>query len=74
MRERLSALRDRVETALASGDDSDRDVYDEEIREAISAFRPRDEVDGYFNAFSAAVDWDGMRLYLERAAQRASRS
>ena len=69
MRERLSALRDRVEAALASGDDSDRDVYEGEIREAISAFRPRDEVDGYFNAFSAAVDWDGMRLHLERAAR-----
>ena len=68
MRERLSALRDRVEAALASGNDSDRDVYEDEIREAISEFRPRDEVDGYFDAFSAAVDWDGMRLYLERAA------
>ena len=69
MRERLSALRDRVEAALASGDDSDRDVYEDEIREAISAFRPREEVDGYFDAFSAATDWDGMRLYLERAAR-----
>ena len=69
MRKRLSALRDRVEAALASGDDSDRDVYEREIREAISVFRPRDEVDGYFNAFSAAVDWDGMRLHLERAAR-----
>ena len=69
MRERLSALRDRVEAALESGNDSDRDVYELEIREAISVFRPREEVDGYFDAFSAAVDWDGMRLYLERAAR-----
>ena len=69
VRERLSALRDRVEAALASGNDSDRDVYEREVREAISVFRPRDEVDGYFNAFRAAVDWDGMRLYLERAAR-----
>ena len=67
MRTVLSALRDRVEAALASGNDSDRDVYDREIREAISEFRPKDEVDGYFDAFSAAVDWDGMRFYLERA-------
>ena len=63
----LSALRDRVEAALASGNDSDRDVYEREIREAISEFRPKEEVDGYFDAFSAAVDWDGMRFYLERA-------
>ena len=69
MRKRLSALRDRVEAALASGDDSDRDIYEREVREAISEFRPRDEVDGYFDAFSAAVDWDGMRLHLERAAR-----
>ena len=67
LRDRLSALRDRVEAALASGNDSDRDVYEREVREAVSMFRPRDEVDGYFDAFSAAVDWDGMRLYLERA-------
>ena len=69
MRKRLSALRDRVEAAVASGNDSDRDVYETEIREAISVFRPRDEVDGYFDAFRAAVDWDGMRLHLERAAR-----
>ena len=67
MRERLSAFRDRVEAALASGNDGDRDVYEREVREEISAFRPRDEVDGYFDAFKAAGDWDGMRLYLERA-------
>ena len=68
MRDRLSALRDRVEAALAAGNESDRDVYEREVREAISEFRPRDEVDGYFDVFSAAVDWDGMRFYLERAA------
>ena len=68
MRTALSALHDRVEAALASGNESDRDVYEREVRDAISEFRPKDEVDGYFDAFSAAVDWDGMRLYLERAA------
>ena len=67
MRDRLSALRDRVEAALAAGDDSDRDIYEREVREAISAFRPKDEVDGYFDMFGAAVDWDGMRYHLERA-------
>ena len=68
MRTALSALHDRVKAALASGNESDRDVYEREVRDAISEFRPKDEVDGYFDAFSAAVDWDGMRLYLERAA------
>ncbi len=69
MRRRLSAFRDRVEVAMASGDDSDRDVYEREVREAISAFRSREEVGGYFEAFRAAIDWDGMRLHLERAAR-----
>ena len=69
MRMRLSALRDRVEAALAAGDDTDRDVYEREVREGISKFRASEEVDGYFNAFSAATDWDGMRLHLERAAR-----
>jgi glyoxylase-like metal-dependent hydrolase (beta-lactamase superfamily II) len=67
MRERLSAFRDRVEAALASGNDADRDAYEREVREEISAFRARDEVEGYFDAFKAAGDWDGMRFYVERA-------
>lgn len=67
MRTRLSAFRDRVKAALGSGNDGDRDVYDREVREAISAFRPRDEVDRCFDVFRPTVDWDGMRLYLERA-------
>ena len=54
---------------MTSGNEADRDLYEREVREAISAFRPRDEVDGYFDAFKAAGDWDGMRLYLERAAR-----
>ena len=29
----------------------------------------KDAVDAYSDAFSAAVDWDGMLLYLERAAR-----
>ena len=69
MQKRLSDFRDRVEAAMTSGNEADRDLYEREVREAISAFRPRDEVDGYFDAFKAAGDWDGMRLYLERAAR-----
>ena len=67
MRKRLSAFRDRVEAALASGNEADRDAYEREAREAISAFRPRDEVDACFDVFRPTYDWDGMRLYLERA-------
>jgi glyoxylase-like metal-dependent hydrolase (beta-lactamase superfamily II) len=69
MRTRLSAFRDRVEAALASGNDADREAYDHEAREALSAFRPKEEVDACFDVFKATTDWDGMRLYLERAAR-----
>ena len=67
MRERLSAFRDRVEAALKSGNEADRDAYEREAREAISAFRPRDEVDACFDVFRPTYDWDGMELYLKRA-------
>jgi glyoxylase-like metal-dependent hydrolase (beta-lactamase superfamily II) len=69
MRTRLSAFRDRVEAALASGNDADREAYDHEARETLSAFRPKEDVDACFDVFKATTDWDGMRLYLERAAR-----
>ena len=67
MRRRLVDFRDRVAEAMASDDDADREAYETEVRERLSEFRPREEVDGYFNAFSAVGDWDGMKFYLERA-------
>ena len=67
MRKRLVTCRDRVAAAMSAGDEDDRDVYEREVREAIAAFRPRDEVDAYFDTFSVALDWDGMRFHLERA-------
>jgi glyoxylase-like metal-dependent hydrolase (beta-lactamase superfamily II) len=69
MQKRLSDFRDRVQAALASGNEGDREAYDREAREATSAFRPRDEVDACFDVFRPSYDWDGMRLHLERAAQ-----
>jgi glyoxylase-like metal-dependent hydrolase (beta-lactamase superfamily II) len=70
MEKRLSAFRDRVAAALASGDDADRDEYDREAREAIAAVRPREEVDACLDVFRPTYDWDGMKLYLERAARK----
>ncbi len=66
MRRRLVEFRDRVAEAMAGGDDADREAYEQEVREKLSEFRPRDEVDGYFNAFSPVGDWDGMKFFLER--------
>lgn len=67
MRKSLVACRDRVAAAMSAGDEGDRDVYEREIREAIAGYRPKDEVDAYFDMFSPALDWDGMRFHLERA-------
>ena len=68
MRLRLLALQDRVQKAIATGDDSDRAVFESEAREELAQFRPREEIDSYFDAFAAAGDWNGMKFYLERAA------
>ena len=66
MRMRLIACRDRVASALSAGDEQDREIYETEVREVISGFRPRNEVEAYFDTFSPALDWDGMRFHLER--------
>jgi glyoxylase-like metal-dependent hydrolase (beta-lactamase superfamily II) len=71
LRERLLALRDRVKKAMEAGDDSDRAVFESEVREELSRFRPREEIDDYFDAFNASMDWDGMRHHLE-SSDRAS--
>ncbi len=66
LRERLLALRDRVKAAMEAGDDGDREVFQLEVRDEVAQFRPREEIDDYFDAFNATMDWDGMRHYLER--------
>ena len=71
MRERLLALQERVKEAMTTGDDGDREVYESEVREELAEFRTKDEIDSYFDAFSAAGDWDGMRFYLEKAERSA---
>ena len=69
MRERLLALQERVREAMAAGDANDRSAFETEVREELARFRPRREVDAYFDAFNAAGDWDGMKFYLERAGR-----
>lgn len=66
LRERLDALEARVRAALARGDDGDARRYDEEVREKLAPFLGREEVDRYFDMFTAATDWAGVKFYLER--------
>jgi glyoxylase-like metal-dependent hydrolase (beta-lactamase superfamily II) len=64
--ERLSAVEARVRRAMAAADLDDADRYDREVRDELAAVLGRERVDGYFGMFSAAMDWAGVRFYLER--------
>lgn len=66
LRRALDALEARVRHAIQTADESDREVFAEEVCDGISQVRDRDEVHRYFDVFSAATDWDGMKFYLDR--------
>jgi glyoxylase-like metal-dependent hydrolase (beta-lactamase superfamily II) len=62
----LHALEERVRRSLASGDESDAELYEEEVRDRLGAHMGRARVDGYFDMFPAATDWAGVAFYLKR--------
>lgn len=66
LRSRLAALERRVRDAMARGDDEDAGRYDREVRDELAPFLGRDEVERYFDMFTAATDYAGVRFYLER--------
>jgi len=66
MRERLKRVEARVRAAIDSGDGGDADRYDREVRDELAAFLGTDEVERYFDMFSAATDWAGVKFYVER--------
>ncbi len=66
---RLVSLEERVGEAVARGDEEDAARFDEEARERLAPYIGRDCADRYFDAFSAATDWAGMKLYLKRKRQ-----
>ncbi|MGD8321289.1 MAG: MBL fold metallo-hydrolase [Gemmatimonadota bacterium] len=66
LRERLTELEARVRAAMARGDDEDAERYDREVRDALAPHVGREEVDRYFDMFTAATDWAGVKFYLER--------
>lgn len=66
--ESLIALHGRVRRALARGEawaDADGEAFDRETRETLREWRG-DDVDPYFDAFSAATDYAGMRRFATR--------
>lgn len=66
MKERLHALERRVRDAMARGEDAAARRYDREVREEMAPFLGREEVERYFDMFTAATDWAGVKFYLER--------
>lgn len=66
LQERLDALEARVRAALKSGDESDADRYEKEVRAELARFMGEDEADRYFDMFSAATDWAGVAFYVQR--------
>lgn len=66
LRGALDALEQRVGRAIREDNRSDREAFASEVSEGISEHRDREEVLRYFEVFSAATDWDGMKFYLDR--------
>lgn len=64
---RLAALEARVRVALEN-DEEDEDAarFEAEVRDELAPYMGREEVDRYFDMFSAATDWAGVAFYLKR--------
>lgn len=66
LRQRLGALEARVRLAIGAGDQEDAARYEEEVRRELGGFLGRGAVDRYFDMFTAATDWAGVKFYLDR--------
>jgi glyoxylase-like metal-dependent hydrolase (beta-lactamase superfamily II) len=64
--ERLAALERRVRRAMERNDVEDAARYDRDVRDELAPFLGREEVERYFDLFTAATDWAGVQFYLER--------
>lgn len=66
LKERLEALEERVRRALETGDESDADRFEGEVRAELAPFMGEDRVNRYFDMFPAATDWAGVAFYVKR--------
>jgi glyoxylase-like metal-dependent hydrolase (beta-lactamase superfamily II) len=65
--EALTDLARRVRAALEAGDaDADALRYEDDVRARLSEHLARERVDRYFDTFTAATDYAGMRRWIER--------
>jgi len=64
---RLDALEARVRRAMEQGGgDEDATRFNDEVMQEFAPFLGEDQARRYFDLFSAATDWRGVRFYLER--------
>ena len=49
--------------------EADAARFEEDVRSGLSEFRPREEIDRYFDVFSAATDYRGVVRYLSKKAE-----
>ena len=63
---RLTELEARVRGALAEGNESDAAAYDLGVRRELAPFMGEERANRYFGMFSAATDWAGVALYVNR--------
>jgi glyoxylase-like metal-dependent hydrolase (beta-lactamase superfamily II) len=67
LRAALVALAGRVRAALEAGKaEADAERYEEEVRVRLAEHLPRAHVDRYFDTFTAATDYAGVRRFVER--------
>ena len=66
LQDRLDALEARVRAALDSGDETDADRFDQEVRTELEPFMGQDRVNRYFDMFPASTDWGGVAFYVQR--------
>jgi glyoxylase-like metal-dependent hydrolase (beta-lactamase superfamily II) len=63
---RLADMAARASSALESGDASQADVFDSEIRAEMTPYMGEERAERYFEMFPPRNDWAGVSYYLER--------
>lgn len=67
LRRKLAELEARVRGAMARGDAAEDQIrYDREVRDEMAAHVGKPEAERYFSLFAPAIDYAGVRFYLER--------
>ena len=53
-----------------AGNEEDQAAYEQEVKDVQARYLPRERVEQYFGTFGAAMDWAGMRRWVEKQRGR----